>query len=205
MSTASGAESIAAFQTRTTNDSGGSHFDNCVWIKITACVPLEHWIIISNSLQATVGNHNFWGNVIHKHINLGLNINIWMYRFLFFFTSFFLSSIIFHSSRQPQKPANVRAWTMFVCYDNSCFLEQELLRFPKNCYRAFHKRCIWELRTSTFPSIRLSIEFILLSLSHILLFGPTRSPCFETLQEWRRVRLFLSRSKSHSHSQRKRC
>lgn len=89
-------------QTHTTNHSGGSHFYNCVCIEITACVPLQHWIIVSNSLQGAVGNHKFWGNLIHKHINLGLNINIWIRLFLLFSLNFCVGAIIFNWRYQPQ-------------------------------------------------------------------------------------------------------
>lgn len=75
----------AAFETLATNDSGGSHSYNCVCIKITACVPLQQWIIGSDSIQGGAANHKFGGNVICKHINLGLNINIWRRLFLLFF------------------------------------------------------------------------------------------------------------------------
>jgi len=47
----------AAFQTLTTNDSAGSHFYNCVFTRITACVPPQHWITNSKSLQGAVGRH----------------------------------------------------------------------------------------------------------------------------------------------------
>lgn len=86
MSATYSAVAIAVFQSLTTNDSKGSHFYNCVCIKITVCVLLQHWIIGSNSLQGAVGSHKFWGNVICKHINLGLNINIWIRLFLLFST-----------------------------------------------------------------------------------------------------------------------
>lgn len=100
--TAYSAVPLAVFQTLTTNDSGESCFYNCVCIKITACVPLQHSIIVSNSLQAEVGSHNFWGNLIHKHINLGLNINIWIRLFPLFSLNFCAASIIFHLRCQPQ-------------------------------------------------------------------------------------------------------
>lgn len=33
---------------------------------------LQHWITVCNLLQGAMENHEFWGNVIWKHINLGI-------------------------------------------------------------------------------------------------------------------------------------
>lgn len=95
MSAAYSAAAIAVSQSLATNDSGGSHFYNCVCIKITACVPLQHWIIGCYLLQGAAGSHKFWGNVICKHINLGLNINIWICVFLLFSLNFFVWDLSF--------------------------------------------------------------------------------------------------------------
>lgn len=47
-------------------------------------MPPHRWIIVSDLLLGVVGNHKFWGIAIHKHFNLGLNINIWTCLLLLF-------------------------------------------------------------------------------------------------------------------------
>lgn len=44
----------------------------------------HHRIIVSDVLLGALGNHKSWGNVIQKHFNLGLNINIWICLLLLF-------------------------------------------------------------------------------------------------------------------------
>lgn len=95
MSTTYSAAAVAVFQTLTTNDSGGSHFYNCVCIKITACVLLQHWIIGSNSLQGAVGNHKFWGKCYMQTYQFGIKYKYLGTPFPFIFYLIFVWYISF--------------------------------------------------------------------------------------------------------------
>lgn len=96
------AEAVAVFQILTTNDSGGSHFYNCVCIKITVCVPLQHWITVCNLLQGVMENHKVEGNVIRKHINLGINYTCLDLAFHLHFYLIFVWDLLFSIRLQSQ-------------------------------------------------------------------------------------------------------